>query len=64
MEPTLWWSIIIAHTIGIMLGVRTMIRVRVRASVRIRVRFSVRVQIGGCTRSGGPVVGYDLQFLQ
>ena len=41
-----------------------MIRVRVRASVRIRVRFSVRVQIGGCTRSGGPVVGYDLQFLQ
>ena len=53
-----------SHTIGVRLRVETMIRVRVRVSVRIRVRVSVRVQSGRCTRSGGRVVDYELQFLQ
>ena len=40
------------------------VRLRVGSIIRARVRVRVRVQSGRCTRGGGRVVGYELQFLQ
>ena len=39
-------------------------RVRVTVSIRVMSYSRLKVQSGGCTRSGGRVLGYELQVLQ